>query len=257
MPKLFFCSMQKLHLPLAVLIILLQRAPQVYSSLIARFSQTSIQIVQKAIFTTSVIATPHAVSGATKSKYNVDEATYNLGTGDVSHFETGKVSEVVAIDISNTVTAASWTLAGELPPGLRITDTFAEEEVVNGVINAGYIRLVGTPTQEGVFAFKLRPWSLVNAGGTDAPGDLAIFFTIEESDQPPPAPPTLRYTKSEDTLTLKWTSSEASNYQLVSSTSLTSWAPVTQQATESNGESSIQIPLQETEDTFYRFEPKN
>lgn len=254
MPSLFYRSFQKLHLPLAVVIILLQRAPQLYSSLLARLSQPSIQIVQKAILTSAALAAPHAVSGATKSQYKVDEATYNLGNGDVSHPETAKVGENVAIEISNTVTAASWTLSNSLPPGLRITDTFEEVEVENGVINAGFIRLIGTPTQEGIFAFKLRPWSMVNAGGTDAPGDLVIFFTVEESDLPPPPPPTIRFTKNEDTLTLTWNSSEATAYQLVSSTALTSWTPVTQQAAESNGESSIQIPLLESEDTFFRFE---
>lgn len=256
MPSILYRSFQKLHLPLAVLIILLQRAPQIYSTLLARIGAPSVQIIQKAFFAATALAAPHAVSGATSSKYKVNAKTYNLGNGDVSHFETGQVGESVGISISNTVTAASWRIEGELPPGLTLTDTFQETFVADGIINAAFIQLIGTPTEEGIYPFKLRPWSQINGQGNDAPGDLAIFFTIDPGAPPVPSdPPSIRYTKNADTLTLTWNSSEATDFQLVRSTDLKTWSPVQENAAESNGESSMQVSLLESDVNFYRFEP--
>ncbi|MDQ8199868.1 hypothetical protein QEH56_17020 [Pelagicoccus enzymogenes] len=220
------------------------------SAFLSRLSVPSVQILQKAFFTTAGLAAPHALSGATVSKYNVNESTYTVANKSILHIESGQVGIRTTIDISNTVTAASWTIDGELPPGLVATDIFNEAQLIDGVINTPFPVIKGTPTTPGPYGLILKPWSLKDGQGNTAPQLLSIAFDISAADGPPPK---LHYQRNQQTLTLYWTTAEVGSYQLTRSTDLVQWAPITLTPIQNGDQSSIQIPLTQTE--FYRFAP--
>ena len=150
-------------------------------------------------------------------------------------------------------TAAPSTIDGELPTGLIATDSFNEAQLVDGVINTPFPTLKGAPTSPGQYAIILKPWSLQDGNGATAPRQLDLVFNIAPGDPVPLDPPTLNHQRDGQFITLHWTTSEAEAYQLKRSTDLSQWEPVTQPPAQAGGQSSIQIPLTQTE--FYRFEP--
>ncbi|MDQ8180727.1 hypothetical protein [Pelagicoccus sp. SDUM812005] len=243
----------KLRLSLAVLVFLLQRAPNLPAGLLSRLSLPSIQIVQKAFIAAASLAAPHAVSGATTSKYNVNDASYTVANKSILHIEPAQVGLKTKIDISNTITAASWTIEGEMPPGLVATDIFDEVQLVDGVINTPFPVIKGTPTAPGPYGLILKPWSLKDGQGNTAPQLLGLAFDIAPEDPAPSTPPRLGYQRQADTITLYWTTDEAASYQLTRSTDLALWDPVTLTPVQNGDQSSIQIPLTQFE--FYRFAP--
>lgn len=244
----------KLYLPVALLIIVLQRAPQIYHTFFSRITLPSLQFVQKAFFTTSALGATHALSGATVSRYSVGDSTYTVGAQLILHRETGKVGDLVQIGLSNTVTAVSWTVEGELPAGLRMTDIFQQTQLSDGVINTAFPYLLGNYNQEGNYLVTLTPWSELNGQGEKPPQALSITFQVAAGDPQPSTPPKIRFQRSDDTLQLSWPTADAAGYQLTRSTDLVNWSPITPQ-TQSDGEDTLaQFPVSPSTSAFYRFE---
>lgn len=245
----------KTQIPLALLILILQRAPQTYSFFLNRLALPSTQIIQKAFLATASLGAAHALSGATVSRYSVNNSNYTIGAQLIIHRETGQEGDPVQIGISNTITPQSWTVQGELPPGLRMTDFLQQAEPVDGIFNASAPYLLGNYTSAGNYVVTLTPWSGLDGTGDNAPKDLTITFQIEEGPPAPATPPQISFERSDNTVTLVWETDAANGYQLTKSSNLESWTPIPSPAPETNGQTRLALNPAPEQTEFYRFEP--
>lgn len=245
----------RLHLPVALLVIVLQRAPQIYHGLLSRVSLPSIQAVQKAFFASASLGAAHAVSGATVTRYSVNNSNYTIGAQLIIHRETGEEGDPVQIGISNTLTPEFWTVEGDLPPGLRMTDFQQQANLVEGNFNASAPFLLGNYTQAGDYVLTLKPWSVLNGEQTTAPQALTITFQIAEGTPQPTVPPKLHFEKSQDTLVLTWDTGSDTGYRLTRSTDLATWTPIELPTENADGQTRASAALQPNQDDYFRFEP--
>ncbi|MDQ8180726.1 hypothetical protein [Pelagicoccus sp. SDUM812005] len=248
LPKLLSA---RLHLSLALLLLVLQRSPALKLLLHAKHLQASApvaRILQSFALPAAALATPHALSGASTSSYTVEY----INTPEV------KVGVTAVISFSNSITPQSWTLAGELPPGLRVTDLRQRKDLVDGVIATGLGLLVGTPTQAGTYDFVLTPWSNPDGTGETAPepdpGALRLSITVLPDDTAPSAAPEITFTTHPGSIDLSWQADAALGFTLAESSDLQAWTPVATLPQVTQNVASISFPITGGNPTFYRLQ---
>jgi len=236
-----------------LLVLVLQRAPQLISTLVPRLSLPAVQIVQKAIFTAAALGGAHAVSGASETQYRVNDSRYRIRNSTILHPETAKVGDTADIAISNSITAGSWELVqGQLPDGLRLTDFLEQAEMVEGTINASSLLILGTFTKAGNFGITLKPYSEANLGGSAAPQNLTITFEIAEGQL---TAPDLSYSRTELHLILSWNTADGQGFELKRSDDLATWTIASPLESVPDGDrTSVTLPLDGSASEFYRLE---
>jgi hypothetical protein len=158
-----------------LLVLLLQRAPGLRAALNfdAGASSRIVQILQGAMVTALAAGEVHAQTGAT---------TISPAPGEDGNPGRGKVGEpfqaAVAI-IGAPVTAASYQVTGDLPPGLTITG------INNNIFNGAAVPITGTPTAAGSFTLFFRAWNMQNLQGMGGQTVFDFRIEIEAADAVP------------------------------------------------------------------------
>ncbi|MEM9158242.1 MAG: hypothetical protein AAGB46_04265 [Verrucomicrobiota bacterium] len=257
-------AIQRAKIPLIVLLVLLQRTPALFNRAVSQFSSAGIQILQKAIFSAAALGPLHAQSGASKTQYRVQSVagnpiTYDIGDQTITHNEFGIMGIPMIIGISNNNSPAprSWKLIGELPPGIRMTDTFEEFDLVNNVLEATFPLLIGTPTEVGNFQFQVEPWSGPGATGDSPPQTLNFAISIQPGEIPPAEAPVLNISIQDNTAILSWDYDDQAPFDLKYSIDLDSWFDPPQVSTFNGGTASNSVALNGNAPYYFRLQQAN
>ena len=152
-----------------LLVLLLQRVPVLRVIMNADTGAPSriVQILQGVMVAALAAGEIHAQTGATAiSPARGEEG--NPGRGTVGEQFQGAVAIVGA-----PVTAASYRVTGELPPGLQI------EGLNNEIFNGVAVPITGTPTEAGEFTIFLRAWNMPNLQGEGGQTEFDFSIIIE------------------------------------------------------------------------------
>ncbi|MDQ8199869.1 hypothetical protein QEH56_17025 [Pelagicoccus enzymogenes] len=243
----------RLHWTLVFLLLALQRSPTLKLLLNAKQLQATspvARILQSIALPAAALSTPHALSGASTSSYDVEY----INTPEL------KVGVEAVIRFQNTITPLSWSLTGDLPPGMRLTDLRLRKSVVDGVIATDIGIITGVPSQAGTFDIVLTPWSNDDGTGDTAPepdpGALRLSLSVLPAEEAPLVAPKLSIVRQHSTLSLSWQVDAAQNFRLVSSHDLSTWSPVSTNPLQSGNTASLELPLNDALRKFYRLEPE-
>ncbi|MBD5779100.1 hypothetical protein IEN85_06315 [Pelagicoccus sp. NFK12] len=196
------------QLAIASLLALLQKSPAIVRSASSLFTtvEPATRILQKLGLTAASLSSYHALSGATT-------AVYSTSPDPPFAFETGE-SVTLVFGVSNTMAEAqSWSVSGNVPPGLTISGTLGEPLSSNGVFNAQFGQVFGTPTQVGIYTFFLKPWKERNAGGETAEA-FEVTITVKSTPAIPPEIPSVSIATAPEHFTVTWTTKAGQSYQL-------------------------------------------
>lgn len=148
--SLFYNRFRWLHVPVALLLFLLQRAPMLRTVVTTEFVLTSTagSVLKGVLLGSATLGAVQTVAGATEldagDRGNPIQAT--VGQSFVGGFAV----------VGAPATAASYEVTGDLPPGLTITG-------INGdTVNGNAVSITGTPTVPGEFTLKVRAWRGIN-----------------------------------------------------------------------------------------------
>jgi len=177
-------------MPAAVLVALLQRAPAVRMAAAASEAARApiAAVARAAVAAAAALGAIDSVAGAT---------TYTLSTGSPGHpspYTVAEGSQAAAVAfalISNpTVTnpAESWTVMGQIPPGLSFGNPGGPTITSPGYVNLQNPFLFGTPTEAGSYTMVLQAWEY--QGGTGLFSSTFTYEVIVTSNVTPTPTPT-------------------------------------------------------------------
>lgn len=153
-----------LHLPAALLSILLQRAPMLRSVASAEASLGSpISALWRSAFAAAALGGYHALAGATQ---------LTSSPSSPASATVGQSFTLVFAVIGAPATAASYEVRGTLPPGLSIPGLSGD------LLNASTGTLTGTPTTAGSYTMLVRAWNSPNKGANGGLGGNPTFSLI-------------------------------------------------------------------------------
>lgn len=157
----------RLQWPVMLLAMLLQRAPALRAVLQLDGAGPSriVQLLQGAMVAALAAGEVHAQAGATTISPAPGEDG-NPGRGTV-----GEPFQAAVAIIGAPVTAASYQITGELPPGVTI------EGLNNNIFNGSAVPISGTPTEAGTYTLFFRAWNMQNLQGMG--GQTEFDFRIE------------------------------------------------------------------------------
>ncbi|GAB5559437.1 MAG: hypothetical protein SynsKO_10840 [Synoicihabitans sp.] len=192
-----------LHIPAAILMVLLQRLPVLRTVVTTEFVvSSSVGSVLKGVLAGSAaLGAVQTVAGATE---------FNAGdTGNPANATVGE-SFAAAFAITGAPSnPASYEITGSIPAGLSVTN------ISGDTVNGATVTITGTPTEAGEFTMSIRAWKGQNKTGlggtptfnyvinvaaaegtaptiTTQPGSLTISeggsasFTVAASGEPAP-----------------------------------------------------------------------
>ncbi|MEM9161204.1 MAG: hypothetical protein AAGB46_19330 [Verrucomicrobiota bacterium] len=189
------------------LVLLLQRAPMIRH--LVQFekaiSAPMAQMIRWATVGATALGGMHTYSGASTLVSNIDLPAV------------GQVDENFSLVLEVRDTASmprSWTVEGNLPPGLAITG------LSNGSVNTVFLTIAGVPTQAGQFSFKVQPWR--GLGGTGLTTDSGAFDINIEVLGPPVdvVEPELTTSRVDDGILVEWEGVEGLTYSIERSPNL-------------------------------------
>ncbi len=183
-------GIDRIRLPAAILVALLQRAPAVRA--VADIANHVLEspagaLIRAAAASVAALGAVDSMAGAT---------AYVLSTGSPGHpspytVNTGSQIEGVAFALTSTPPTAappqSWTIGGSIPPGLEFGTT-GHFITAPGTVNASIPTLVGTPTTPGTYTMTLQAWEFT--GGTGLFSSVFTYEVIVESGPTPTPSPT-------------------------------------------------------------------
>lgn len=135
-----------LHLPAALLMVLLQRLPMLRAVVTTEFVVSSgVGSVLKGVLAGSAaLGAVQTVAGATELNAGADG---NPASATVGVAFSGAFAVVGA-----PANAASYEVAGDIPPGLTVTN------ISGDTVNGATVSVTGTPTEAGTFTMKIKAW---------------------------------------------------------------------------------------------------
>jgi hypothetical protein len=159
------------------LVLLLQRTPAVrVAAEVAEFATPSriVALLRSMAGIGASLGAVHSLAGAT---------TLVTNTPSPMQAKVGTPVTNTAFNVAGTQgPAGSWTIGGNVPPGLNISG------VTSGIINVSTLVLSGTPTSQGNYTITLRAWENSGGKGNSSPlfsyvvnvaaGSVAIAPTI-------------------------------------------------------------------------------
>ncbi len=162
-----------LHLPAALLSLLLQRAPLLRLALGSEsgFSSTVASILRSA-FATAALGSYHALAGATQLTTNPAQPV--SGTVGVP------LTVVFALTGGSVTTGGSYEVKGQFPPGMTVTNLQGD------LLNADFGELKGTPTTAGSYTLSIRGFSERNKKGVGGQITFPLGITIQSASVAPP-----------------------------------------------------------------------
>jgi len=178
---------RRLHgisLPGALLIALLQRTPVIPLALSAEDSVLASSpigaVLKSAAAALASLGAFHSLAGATQ---------LSVAPNQTPGVATVGAAKTIVITVAGAQAApGSWTVGGNVPPGMSFTAIFGNPPgITSGIINASSIQLIGTPTTAGTYTLALQAWLSPNGSG-----DTLIYsYTVVVSGGPSTAAPTI------------------------------------------------------------------
>ena len=165
---------RRLNLPVAGLLILLQRTPLLRLATGGGELSAPTRIVallKSAFATVASLGAVHSLAGATRFVISSANVVGTVGT---------PITPVVFSVSGAAVPAGSFRFTGSLPPGIAVQNTAA-----NGVLNASSGIISGTPTAAGTFTLSILAFERINGSG-DTYGPETVTFIISGGANAPP-----------------------------------------------------------------------
>jgi hypothetical protein len=183
----------RIRVPAAVLLALLQRTPAVRVAAAAAegiLESPLGAVVRAAAASVAALGAIDSMAGAT---------AYTLSTGTPGHpspytVTEGSQIEAVAFALTSVPPTAappqSWTVSGEIPPGLKfgVTGDFITSP---GFINGSNPYLSGTPSAPGNYTMTLQAWEYANGTGLSSSTflyEVIVASTVTPTPTPTPNP---------------------------------------------------------------------
>lgn len=95
-------------------------------------------------------------------------------------------SVAIAYTVSGTATMpSSWTITGQIPPGLNFSGLTAPGTVNVDQTETGYLFLTGNATQAGTFSLALQAWEGENASEVSSPIYSYQIIVLPSASNPP------------------------------------------------------------------------
>lgn len=162
----FFLRFRQLHVPAAILVMLLQRTPILRIATSAEFVLApSANTILRGLFATAAsFAAVDTLTGAT---------TISPAPGSNENPASAKVGETftgVFAVVGAPKPPLSYEISGDIPPGIAIAG------MIGNVVNSGTVILSGTPTLAGNFRIESRAWNEPNLQGDG--GTNFFIYTI-------------------------------------------------------------------------------
>jgi len=144
--SLVYIRFRWLHLPAALLMLLLQRTPILRSVMTAEFTvgAGAGSVLKGVLAGSAALGAVQTVAGATELDAGM---VGNPAPATVGQDFTGGFAVVGA-----PATAASYEVRGDIPPGLTIAG------LVGDTVNESAVTITGTPTEAGTFTMLIRAW---------------------------------------------------------------------------------------------------
>ncbi|MBP8256975.1 MAG: hypothetical protein KAX37_06585 [Opitutaceae bacterium] len=170
---LIWHRLRYLHLPAALLTLLLQRAPLLRLALGSEsgLSSTAATIL-RSVFAGAALGSWHALAGATQLTTNPAQpisGTVGVPLTVVFAFTGGSVSS-----------GGSYEVKGQFPPGMTVTNLQGD------LLNADFGELKGTPTTAGSYSLSIRGFSERNKKGVGGQITFPLGITIQSASVAPP-----------------------------------------------------------------------
>lgn len=166
--------LRRFRLPLATLLLLLERAPCLRLVSLTAESAAGARIaafVRSASLTAAALGTVQALAGATQFIVSANNVYGSLGT---------PITPVAFTVTGATVPPGSFRITGELPPGLVAPNLSA-----GGVINGATGTISGTPTATGTYTISILAYERPDAGG-DTYGPTLVSFVVTSTPSADP-----------------------------------------------------------------------
>jgi hypothetical protein len=157
---------RRLNLPVAGLLILLQRTPLLrLAGGGGEFSAPPriVALLKSAFATAASLGAVHSLAGATRFVVSSSNVLGTVGT---------PIAPVVFTVSGASIPPGSFRFTGSLPPGVAVQNTAA-----NGVLNASTGIISGTPTAAGTFVLSILAFERINGSG-DTYGPENVTFVI-------------------------------------------------------------------------------
>ena len=156
-----------LHLPAAVLMVLLQRLPMLRAVVTTEFVVSSgVSSVLKGVLVGSAaLGTVQTVAGATE-----------LNAGSTGNPASATVGQAFAAAIAVTgapANAASYEVTGSIPAGLSFANLSGD------TVNGATLTISGTPTESGEFTMMIRAWKAANKTGQGGTPTFNYVINVE------------------------------------------------------------------------------
>lgn len=171
---LAYIRLRWLHLPAALLMVLLQRVPMLRAVVTTEFVVSSgVGSVLKGVLAGSAaLGAVQTVAGATELDVGSggNPASATVGQSFLGGFAV----------VGAPAVAASYEITGNLPPGLVVNN------ISGDTVNDSTVTVSGTPTQAGEFIIRVRAWKGLNK--TDLGGAPQFDYQINVSSAGGTAP---------------------------------------------------------------------
>lgn len=168
-------QVHRLSLPIAWLLLLLERAPALRVATVAAEAAAPSRIVallRAAFAGTASLGAVHSLAGATQFVVSNSNILGTLGTA---------IAPIAFTVTGAAIPAGSYRITGSLPPGITVAGANS-----SGIVNASSGSLGGTPTASGTYTISITAYELANASG-DPFGPTQIGFIITGSASSVPA----------------------------------------------------------------------
>ena len=175
----------RLQMPVAMLILLLQRSPTVQWLLAAEGPAPSIisNLLRSALMVTSAAAATHTLTGAT---------TFATVPDSPAAATVGQSFSMTFSMTGAPTPAKSYKVLGTLPPGLSVPGINSG----TGILNAATGIISGTPTTAGSYSVTIQAWDKINATGKTDSVQYPVDFIVSAAATIAPAITTQPTSKS-------------------------------------------------------------
>lgn len=166
---------RQLKLPVAALLLLLERAPAlraVWNTALQVAPSRIVSLLKSAFAASASLGAVHSVVGATQ---------FIVSNANVYGTPGTPITPVAFTVTGANVPAGSFRLTGDLPPGITVPGMNA-----SGVVNGATGTIGGTPTTVGTYTVSILAYERANADG-DTYGPTLVSFVITSTASAPPA----------------------------------------------------------------------
>jgi|CZKI01.1.fsa_nt_gi hypothetical protein len=176
----------RIRVPAALLLALLQRTPAI------RVAAAASECVLESPFGAVIRAAAASVAALGAVDSMAGATVYTLSTNHASPYTVEEGSQIAAavytLIPAPTAPPGSWTVSGEIPPGLQFGAP-GNSITLPGIYNGNTPALFGTPTAPGSYTMVLQAWEYANGMGLNSGTfNYQVIVTTTVTPTPTPTP---------------------------------------------------------------------